>query len=866
MTKVHRCRLLRYSLVAQLRECNQFASNSQPVKMSRKRYNAYLEPSPAKRGRNNPSRGLPRTTAWRYKTGQIGGQQGQQQPEEFNPVEEPRQQAANDDVQENFETEQEANSASPPPEQRLSHERGSDPRESSSSERDQGSQPAADSASQGEVSQPNDSCTDDSFSELDEILDRELGSDISFNEMSVQSNHSREESEHARSSSSHISDVVSEPQDHDETSSSGDHDDSSQTEDAIGPSSENNDSFSELDHILDVSQLGSNTSLNDMSGECVVVDENNSEEEGERSSYTNSEISDPQDNVFPRPSSADENEMWMNDLFEENDRNNQEAPAENNQDHHNETHEDGMPGGELEYSKVSEVTCKSCQKVHCISDLNKCTFFIMFDLPLQIEVLLSQEGMLESLKNPLDLKNDEQPRVMKDVYDAEMYQKFIDFVRSLNLNVIVCAVVLMHQLDLVCKESGNTVVLIHAIGVYIHLRTAVLEIPTMNIVDGMVLEYFHAAAHGVTKWFVDAWLGDYGADVPFYFGKPENKKKLDKLLMSIHLPVEARKGARPISDVGNWTGRDYENFFLYLSVVVLTDVLPRRYLQHWSLFVQGMHFLLQAEVTEYYLLEGGRLLKEFGCMTSDLYPENFMTYNLHIVSFHLAENCKRWGPLFAINGYSFEDGNRIVKSKIHASKGIASQVCRSYSQSQALEILRAHVGSASSKKFQNDIEKKAVASCIYVGGDKYFSGIKQKTFSPTLQESFLFNQKSVDVSSFILVTKLVHQGCVYTPFKVQSTRTSNSIALLKNRDIVLIDKIIVSETLSEGYLIARKVRCAPYSVMPGVRPNEAFLQKISGFHAESVIISPLELSIVCARLTVPHGDFLIKVPNMYNTS
>lgn len=172
-----------------------------------------------------------------------------------------------------------------------------------------------------------------------------------------------------------------------------------------------------------------------------------------------------------------------------------------------------------------------------------------------------------------------------------------------------------------------------------------LLVPTFDIIDGMILEYFHAAAHGIAKTLFGAWLGDDGCEkeIPYYIGQPDNIDQMNKLIRSIRHPVEARRCARELDDFADWKGREFENFVLYHSVPILAKILPANYLKHWCLFVQAMHLLLQDEVTEANLTQASILLRDFGTMIPDLYPERHLTYNMHIVTMHLAENCRRWG-------------------------------------------------------------------------------------------------------------------------------------------------------------------------------------------------------------------------------
>lgn len=98
--------------------------------------------------------------------------------------------------------------------------------------------------------------------------------------------------------------------------------------------------------------------------------------------------------------------------------------------------------GEFDNNVTREVQCRnaSCLKVSQISNLNEASFFVMFDLPPQIEILLCKDQNFEHLKNPFDLINNQQPVQMKDLYDGTVYQKFAKSLlpRSNDIRHITC--------------------------------------------------------------------------------------------------------------------------------------------------------------------------------------------------------------------------------------------------------------------------------------------------------------------------------------------------------------------------------------------------------------------------------------------
>jgi hypothetical protein len=97
------------------------------------------------------------------------------------------------------------------------------------------------------------------------------------------------------------------------------------------------------------------------------------------------------------------------------------------------------------------------------------------------------------------------------------------------------------------------------------------------------------------------------------------------------------------------------------------------------------------------------------------------------------------------------------------------------------------------------------------------------------------------------------------------SRQSYFLLLREIYFFVLIEKIIVSENMCEGYLIVRKIHVTPIKLPEGVPSHLAFLNKISFIEGDPCFVTPDDLDTICARITLPKGDYVIKIPNIYNT-
>jgi hypothetical protein len=80
--------------------------------------------------------------------------------------------------------------------------------------------------------------------------------------------------------------------------------------------------------------------------------------------------------------------------------------------------------GEKDYEKIRSVQCDVCNTVNEIGNLSNSIFFVLFDIPPQLEVLFNIKKIRNALKDPLDLVNIDDNGPIRDLYDGSVYQKF----------------------------------------------------------------------------------------------------------------------------------------------------------------------------------------------------------------------------------------------------------------------------------------------------------------------------------------------------------------------------------------------------------------------------------------------------------
>jgi hypothetical protein len=79
-------------------------------------------------------------------------------------------------------------------------------------------------------------------------------------------------------------------------------------------------------------------------------------------------------------------------------------------------------------------------------------------------------------------------------------------------------------------------------------------------------------------------------------------------------------------------------------------------------------------------------LHKFVFLVAELYGTAQKTYNVHLLT-HLAGSVEQWGPLWAYSAFQFEDANGKLLGFFHGTRGVLSQIFKSYIGADYLKSL-----------------------------------------------------------------------------------------------------------------------------------------------------------------------------------
>jgi len=225
--------------------------------------------------------------------------------------------------------------------------------------------------------------------------------------------------------------------------------------------------------------------------------------------------------------------------------------------------------------------------------------------------------------------------------------------------------------------------------------SVVLLLDTFHIIDSLVPDYMHCVLLGVVKTFVEAWFDSSSFENEWYLGR--HVKEFDFRLMNIKPPSEITRTPRSINDRKQYKASEWRTFLLYYSSVCLKSLLHQSYYQHWSLFISAIYGLLKDNCTAEEINNSEDGLKKFVFQIPNLYGENFMKFNVHLL-LHLSSHVRRWGSLWAWSAFPYEHYNGVIGNFFRGTQCVPQQILKTYQFKTTMNIMISNMQAAKSNQ------------------------------------------------------------------------------------------------------------------------------------------------------------------------
>jgi hypothetical protein len=381
-------------------------------------------------------------------------------------------------------------------------------------------------------------------------------------------------------------------------------------------------------------------------------------------------------------------------------------------------------------------------------------------------------------------------------------------------------------------------------------------IPYFLILSGFPVDYLHAVLLGVVRSFTELWLTK--CRLPYYIGTPKKLQFINKILKSINLPAAIGRMTRGISDRKNWKGHEWRMWLLVYSLPIIAQLMPQRYVEHWSLLVCAIFKLLQPKITYEDLSECEQLLEKFVFGVEPLYGEEYMLFNVHLLT-HLCSTVQNCGPLFACSTFAFESELFAIKKLVRSGNGVMSQISRKLAIKTVMPAI-------SSKFNVSPIVIKQVSKIIkrpFVPMNVKIQYVRQNHGNIHVHEQFVLEQAGFLLKDISLCKSLTCSAKLFIqPYYLRGDY-KHSVVKLSCNTICIVQKIFyinANDTLDHFFCIVSPCKTSEFICGGKVIPN---MKLYRGVYDQLQIIRASCITLNCIYFEVIPETFIVEVPQCY---
>ncbi|KAH7985680.1 hypothetical protein HPB49_026311 [Dermacentor silvarum] len=205
---------------------------------------------------------------------------------------------------------------------------------------------------------------------------------------------------------------------------------------------------------------------------------------------------------------------------------------------------------------------------------------------------------------------------------------------------------------------------------------AFIQFPSSFVVD-----YMHAVCNGFVRTTAFLWFSHKRQNE---FSLGSHLQEINERLSQLTPVWETTRLPRSLLEMKYWKASEWRDWLLFFSPVVLKGFLPSRYYKNWMKFVAIMHFCLQSSIPMVKIRKVRRLMVQFLKDYEELYGQESMTYNAHILV-HMVDHVDQWGPLWGFSAFSFESMNGRLVSLVNGTRYAHMQIIEKFTLLTALQ-------------------------------------------------------------------------------------------------------------------------------------------------------------------------------------
>ena len=391
-----------------------------------------------------------------------------------------------------------------------------------------------------------------------------------------------------------------------------------------------------------------------------------------------------------------------------------------------------------------------------------------------------------------------------------------------------------------------------------------------DLSKSVIPDAMHSCWLGIVVQFRKLW--ETSTDKQFYI--PNMSKRIDKYLCEMKVPHDVTRVPRSMELFGSdWKASENRTFCLFISPVILMDLLPDQYYDHWMLFVNGCRLLLKKPVTEEHRKISSKLFDKFIYLVPSLYGDENVSYNVHILQ-HIPEAVKYWGAPWATSAFLFEDAGGDLIHQFHGTRYVAEQIFSNFlSKAKLKRYSKTYIENA-----DEDIKKifESFNHVVPCAGDeiKLLGKGRSELFDYQLQSALdgYFEENFGEIctcDTLLLYERVSLKGKVYsTDNYCANLQRDDSIVQLHSTVVCLIKKIAQISHSSTCMInhsvlfIGEKLEALPVRSHLDTHSGldlTHFIKKIDRVRRipTFVVFSPLEIKNKCVRIGNDCGNYIL---------
>lgn len=342
-------------------------------------------------------------------------------------------------------------------------------------------------------------------------------------------------------------------------------------------------------------------------------------------------------------------------------------------------------------------------------------------------------------------------------------------------------------------------------------RSILCDLQGFDIVKNLDADWPHAVASGVTRQFAKLWFKSQNSGHAFYFG--HLLRDLDRILTSFKPSLDISRTPRKMSERTYWKAHEWVAWlFCYSLPTIIAAGFPRKYVNHWSLLVDGIYILLKKSIAKVEIEYARKCLLKFVQGIESLYGKEHISFNVHLLM-HLPDSVLNFGPLWGHSSFRYEDYNQILKGYAQSSNGVALQVCSTFRISTTISRLETicmdHLSYKQKKYLSNVLHKKYLPKSVAVVDNVHMVG-KSTPIHQLPREYFVaFQRINVNTTQTQLIRyfnrAIVHNRVIHSMAYTRVEKRNSYTVLLDNGEIFEIQRFVVlkMDNLEHCYAIGR---------------------------------------------------------------